>query len=148
MSNNNNNNNNNINSTITLGDILDQTNMGTTTSSTYLEDILTQSMTSTCISTGAGGSGSIYTIDGNSNMPTWSDWNSVKPTTRIEANDIVIGDRSLTETLDKLEKRLAVFRPNPELESRWDELRDLRERYLELEQDILEKEKIMRTLSR
>lgn len=145
------NNNNNNNSTITLGDILDHTNMGTTTSSTYLEDILTQSMPGTCISIGsggAGGSGSIYTINGNSNIPTWGDWNSVKPTTRIEANDIVIGGRSLTETLDKLEKRLAVFRPNPELESRWDELRELRERYLELEQDILEKEKIMRTLSR
>lgn len=131
-------NNNNINNTITLDNILDQTNMGTTISSSYLEDILTST-----IGLNAEGVRNIYTVDGNSNI----NWN-FKPTTRIEDNDIVIGGRSLMKTLEKLEERLSVLHPNPELESRWDELRELREHYVELERDILEKERIMRTLSR
>lgn len=63
-----------------------------------------------------------------------------------EGCDIKIGDRSLTEAIDKIEQRLAILKPNPDLESRWQQLQNLREQYVELEKDLLEKEKIMKIL--
>ena len=63
-----------------------------------------------------------------------------------EGCDIKIGGRSLTEAIDKIEQRLAILKPNPDLESRWEQLQNLREQYVELEKDLLEKEKIMKIL--
>jgi hypothetical protein len=63
-----------------------------------------------------------------------------------EGCDIKIGGRSLTEAIDKIEQRLAILKPNPDLESRWEQLQNLREQYVELERDLLEKEKIMKIL--
>jgi hypothetical protein len=60
--------------------------------------------------------------------------------------DIKIGGKSLTEAIEKIEERLGILHPNPELESRWDKLKDLRRQYVEMEKDILEKEKIMKIL--
>lgn len=57
--------------------------------------------------------------------------------------DLKIGDRSLTEFMDRVEERLGILRPNEGLESRWAELKELRQRYQELEKELLEKEKIM-----
>jgi hypothetical protein len=44
--------------------------------------------------------------------------------------------------LAKIEERLAIYRPEPELEEKWEELRELSKRYKELVADIREKEKI------
>jgi hypothetical protein len=60
--------------------------------------------------------------------------------------DIKIGGKSLCEAIEKIEERLGILRPNPELEDRWDQLRELRKQYIELEKDLLEKEKIMKIL--
>ena len=60
--------------------------------------------------------------------------------------DIKIGGKSLCEAIEKIEERLGILKPNPELESRWDQLRELRKQYIELEKDLLEKEKIMKIL--
>lgn len=60
--------------------------------------------------------------------------------------DIVVGGKSLTQAIEKIEQRLAILKPNPELESRWQQLQDLREQYVEMERDLLEKEKIMKIL--
>jgi len=54
--------------------------------------------------------------------------------------DIKIGDRSLKEFMDSVEERLNILRPNTELEQKWDELRDLGDKYRQLEQELLEKE--------
>ena len=54
--------------------------------------------------------------------------------------DLRINGVSLTETLQGIQDRLAILRPNPELESRWQQLRDLREQYQALEQELQEKE--------
>jgi hypothetical protein len=51
-----------------------------------------------------------------------------------------VDGRDIGEILNKIEERLAILRPNPELESRWDELRELGERYRALEADLTEKE--------
>ena len=56
--------------------------------------------------------------------------------------DIVIKGKSLNESLERIEERLAILRPNEELEERWENLRGLRKAYMELEAEIIEKEKI------
>ena len=60
--------------------------------------------------------------------------------------DLKIGDRSLKDFMDKVEDQLAILRPAPELEEKWDKLKELRRQYEECKQDILEKEKIMKIL--
>ena len=63
-----------------------------------------------------------------------------------DGGDLKIGDRSMKEFMDKVEDQLAILRPAPELEERWDKLKELRRQYEECKQDILEKEKIMKIL--
>jgi hypothetical protein len=60
--------------------------------------------------------------------------------------DIKIGGKSLTEAIEKIEERLGILHPHSELEERWDKLKELRRQYVEMEKDILEKEKIMKIL--
>lgn len=66
--------------------------------------------------------------------------------TMKEGADIKIGGKSLTEAIEKIEERLGILNPNPELEDRWEQLKELRKQYIELEKDLLEKEKIMKIL--
>ena len=63
-----------------------------------------------------------------------------------DEGDLKIGDRSMKEFMDKVEDQLAILRPAPELEEKWDKLKELRRQYEECKQDILEKEKIMKIL--
>jgi hypothetical protein len=64
------------------------------------------------------------------------------------AADIKIGDRSLKEFMNTVDEHLAILRPAPELEEKWDQLKDLRQQYETLKADILEKEKIMTILKK
>jgi hypothetical protein len=66
--------------------------------------------------------------------------------TMKQEGDLKIGDRSLKDFMDKVEDQLAILRPAPELEEKWDRLKELRRQYEECKQDILEKEKIMKIL--
>jgi hypothetical protein len=59
-----------------------------------------------------------------------------------------VNGKDLSVMLEKIEERLGILFNNPELESRWEELRKLREQYIALEKDLLEKEKIMEILKR
>ena len=72
---------------------------------------------------------------------------SVKGNADFEG-EVTIKGKSLTDTLDKIEERLAILHPNPELEDRWDELKELGKRYKELEQALLEKEKVWAILKK
>ena len=63
-----------------------------------------------------------------------------------EGGDIKISGKSLSEAIEKIEERLGILNPNPELEDRWDQLKELRKQYIELEKDLLEKEKLMKIL--
>lgn len=56
--------------------------------------------------------------------------------------DILVNDVSLMSVLERIEQRLGILRPNPELESRYEELRRLSEQYKQLEQELLHKEKM------
>ncbi len=75
-------------------------------------------------------------------------WAQPSPTLKLngEDADIEINGVSLTKTLQSLQDRLNILRPNVDLESRWEELRQVRERYQQLEQEILEKERAWNAL--
>ena len=66
--------------------------------------------------------------------------------TMKEGADIKIGGKSLTDAIEKIEERLGILNPNPELEDRWEQLKALRQQYIDLEKDLLEKEKLMKIL--
>ena len=90
------------------------------------------------ISGGAGTSGSTMSY----NNAMWT--NKMSGGVHIEDGcDLTLGDRSLIKFMDQVEERLGILRPNEGLESRWEQLKELRRQYQELEKDLLEKEKIM-----
>ena len=64
------------------------------------------------------------------------------------SGDIKIKGVSLSETLEKLEERLAILRPNEALEDRWDQLKELGKQYRALEQEILGKEQVWKILKK
>ena len=116
------------------------TSMGTDTITLDSSMFTTGSITSpyTYTTTGTGG----YTISTNpSTVRIDTDGLTMK-----EGADIVVGGKSLTQAIEKIEERLAILKPNTELESRWEQLKELRNLYVELERDLLEKEKIMKIL--
>lgn len=59
-----------------------------------------------------------------------------------EKADVVINGVSLNQTLSAINQRLGVLVPNPELELMFDELKDLSDRYKELETKLLEQKKV------
>lgn len=62
--------------------------------------------------------------------------------------ELTVQGIKLSDRLDKIESRLAILHPNENLEERWEELRQLREAYVALERDIIEKEKIWEILKK
>jgi hypothetical protein len=62
--------------------------------------------------------------------------------------DISIKGKKLSETLDKIEERLALLTFNDELEEKWENLKGLRKAYMDLEKEILEKQKAWNILKK
>jgi hypothetical protein len=102
-------------------------------------------------STGAQYASSPYIIStGATSGPTWS---TISPSPNLTVagdaefgGDIKIKGKSLNDVLDHIEQRLAILRPNTELESEWDELRELGERYRKLEAEFEEKSRVWKAL--
>ena len=103
--------------------------------------------------TGINGTGAyVYTTDNTSGY----NWNiGSSPTTisqggRISLQgkdaDIDINGRSMSDWMAKVEERLNILQPNPELEQEWDDLRRLGERYRKLEKKCQEKAKMWQQL--
>ena len=116
------------------------TSMGTDTITLDSSMFTTGSITAPYTYTTSGTSG--YTLSSNpSKVHIDADGLTMK-----EGADIVVGGKSLTQAIEKIEERLAILTPNTELESRWEQLKELRNQYIELERDLLEKEKIMKIL--
>ena len=106
-----------------------------------------------------------YVISNGSGGATWAT-TSVTGATDLTPNSLhvkgkaefehdvnVIGDfklqgKSLKESLEKIEDRLAILYPNEELEEKWENLRGLRKMYMELEAEIIEKEKMWAILKK
>ena len=56
-----------------------------------------------------------------------------------ENADLLINDKSLKTWMEKVEERLNILTPNPEMEKEWNDLRKLGERYRKLEKKCKEK---------
>jgi hypothetical protein len=93
---------------------------------------------------------SASTISWNQDYTNWNNSANVNIDTNgisvKEGGDIKIAGKSLSAAIEKLEERLGILNPNPELEERWEQLKELRKQYIELEKDLLEKEKLMKIL--
>ena len=72
---------------------------------------------------------------------------SVKGDAEFEG-EITIKGKKLSDMFEKIEERLAILHPNPKLEDKWDELKELGKRYKELEQEIIKKEKVWAILKK
>jgi hypothetical protein len=84
------------------------------------------------------------------NTADWSIGTSVGQSGTMELKgdnaDIVVNGESLMQTLQVLKDRLNWLQPNPDMEAEWDELRELGERYRELERQCQEKSQVWNTL--
>ena len=98
-----------------------------------------------------------YTYTVGTSPVTWStvaDGTDLKPSTLSVKGDaefegdLKIQGKSLKESLEAIEARLAILRPNEELEEKWEQLRGLRKMYMELEAEIIEKEKMWAILKK
>lgn len=70
-----------------------------------------------------------------------SDWNWHNKGIQVDEDaDITLGNKSLKEFMSNVEERLAILKPNPELEDRWEELKELRNKYVKLEKELINKE--------
>lgn len=79
------------------------------------------------------------------NITASSDLNSSTLQINGDANfegDIKIKGKSIVDSLERIEERLAILHPNEELEEKWENLRGLRKAYMELEAEIKEKEEV------
>lgn len=92
----------------------------------------------------AGAVGSNYSWNTGTSSIDWSigatTQNKSGKLTLHGANaDIEVNGRSLMDAINTLEQRLNIMVPNPELEAEWDELKELGDRYRELEKQLKEK---------
>jgi hypothetical protein len=97
-------------------------------------------------------------LTSNGISPGWGNITLAEPalngaTLKVNGNadfegEVTIKGKSLSEMFDKIEERLAILHPNPELEDRWDELKELGKRYKELEAELIEKEKVWAILKK
>ena len=106
--------------------------------------------------TGAVGSNTIWTTTttgtGGYNWTIPSAPTTISQGGRIslqgESADIDINGRSMSAWMAKVEERLNILIPNPELEREWDELRRLGERYRKLEKKCQEKAEMWKQLKK
>ena len=129
--------------TITLDDYLNTTNANMSTSINATSTSATYPM-SPFISVG---SSSFNWSDVQVNDKLSGSELSVKGNANFEG-DVKIKGKSIADSLERIEERLAILRPNEELEEKWDNLRALRNAYMELEAEIKEKEEVWKILKK
>jgi hypothetical protein len=123
----------NYNNTM-IGDSIDTFTTGTVTIPNNTSNGIYWGLngTSSTITTGPSLKGNSLSVKGNADFE----------------GEVTVKGKSLTGMIEKIEERLAILHPNPELEDRWDELKELGKRYKELEQALLEKEKVWAILKK
>jgi hypothetical protein len=101
-----------------------------------------------------GGTGYTYTTNttspwiSGSNNATVNIAQSGTLELRGENPDIKINDKSMVTWMEKVEERLNILTPNPELEKDWDDLRRLGQRYRALEKKCKEKAQMWAALKK
>lgn len=125
-----------------------------------LGNIAYSSGPSTTYTLGPGGShaNAVWTTTGTGTSATGYNWSSVGATVgatitpsatislKGEDADIDLNGKSMKAWMEKVEERLNILTPNPELEKEWDELRKLGERYRKLEKKCKEKAEVWNKL--
>jgi len=89
---------------------------------------------------GAGFCNNSYTISSVGSPWTVQSTASAKIQLDGEDADVEINGWSLVAAVKRIEQRLSLFQPNPELEQDWEKLRTLGEQYRKLEQHIQDKQ--------
>lgn len=100
-----------------------------------------------------------YTVTMNS-LPSMNDCITISTDSNLQGStlevkgdanfhgDIKVKGKDLVKSLELIEERLAILHPNTELEEKWEQLRELRNQYMKLEQDIKDKEKVWKILKK
>jgi hypothetical protein len=99
----------------------------------------------TVYTTGTTGAGSFRISTDYSAVGTQFDQNG-RMSLRGKNADLDINGKSLKDWMEKVEERLNILTPNPELEKEWDDLRRLGERYRKLEKKCKEKSEVWNKL--
>lgn len=102
---------------------------------------------------GTSGLGAVYpnTVwSGTAAGPYSVDWNPLRQGGKLVLDganaDVEINGVSLMATLRGIQDRLNILRPNTELEQEWDQLRELGEKYRQLEKELEEKSQMWSAL--
>jgi hypothetical protein len=111
---------------------------------------ITASQTSPYTFTGALGASfpnTVYTTSGigvGGNVPWMTSTLGQVSAPKIQLNgegaDVEVNGWSLVAAVKRIEERLGLYQPNPELEAEWSELQDLGEQYRKLEKYIKDKQ--------
>lgn len=125
----------------------------TTTSPTYSVSATSTSATGAYLVSNGSGSSTWAITSANGQTDLTPNSLQVKGQAEFEHDVNVVGDlklqgKSLKQSLDAIESRLAILHPNEELEEKWENLRGLRKMYMELEAEIIEKEKMWSILKK
>lgn len=104
------------------------------------------------ITGGVQGASGQYMTAGTAGNYTWQTpnvWTTTSATMNVGKSgqlelrgdnaDLVVNGKSMNDWMARVEERLNILTPNPELEKEWDDLRRLGERYRKLEKKCKEK---------
>jgi hypothetical protein len=149
-----------LNDTITLSSAVQDTiTLSNVTAPVYHTDTIDLSMLSNTVigspytvttgltaNTFSGGfnTGTGWNTTGNTtgNTPWMTQGTSPAPKIQLngEGADVEVNGWSLVDAVKRIEERLGLFQPNPELEHEWEDLQALGEQYRKLEQHIRDKQ--------
>jgi hypothetical protein len=106
------------------------------------------------INSGGGGSGGSGAFTTSYNSWASTGTADIKPNSINVNGDAVFNGnnewqgREMREWFNSVESRLNILQPNPKLEKDWEELADLRMKYVELERQLLEKQRVFDILKK
>lgn len=72
----------------------------------------------------------------------------IRGNAKIDGDITFRGGQSLGDVLDKIQQRLNILVPNPELELEYEQLHQLRIQYIELERELLKKQQVFDILNK
>jgi len=94
--------------------------------------------------TGINTAGHVWTTTGTGSHPYTINPYTMNQSGKVhitgENADLVIGEKSMRDWMERVEERLNILTPNTKLETEWEELRALGEQYRQLEQHIKDKQ--------